>query len=106
MEWGRDTNFVLNRLRFASYRKGIFMKRKLLILALCCFALALCFFLLAYFMFHYMTPDGAFTSTWHEEAGKPFVTMLVGVVGAFFLSDAIVISLSALLFGGMSDETE
>lgn len=86
--------------------KGIFMKKKLLILSLICFLLALSFFVIAYFMFHYMTPDGCFTPVWHEEAGKPFVTMLVGVAGAFFFTDAIVISLSAFLLGNMAKKTK
>ena len=37
-----------------------------------------------YFFFHFVTDDGI-TLVWHAEAGKPFVTDLIGIFGTLFL---------------------
>ena len=39
---------------------------------------------IAYFFFHYVT-DSGITFTWHPEAGKPFVTDLIGSFGVLFI---------------------
>ena len=39
---------------------------------------------IAYFFFHFVTDEGV-TLTWHAEAGKPFVTDLIGIFGTLFL---------------------
>ena len=61
------------------------MNRKLKNLSWWCFGLAMVFFVLTYVLFHYMTPDGVLTTVFREEAGKPFVTMMVGIWGVMFL---------------------
>ena len=39
---------------------------------------------IAYFFFHFVTDEGI-TLVWHPEAGKPFVTDLIGTLGTLFL---------------------
>lgn len=60
------------------------MKGKLMKLSRWCFALAVGVFLLDYLFFHFLT-DSGFTTVWQEEAGKPFLTEMVGILGVLFL---------------------
>ena len=39
---------------------------------------------IAYYCFHFVTDEGL-TLTFHEEAGKPFVTILIGIFGVLFV---------------------
>ena len=39
---------------------------------------------IAYFFFHFVTDEGI-TFVWHPEAGKPFVSDLIGLLGTLFL---------------------
>ena len=57
----------------------------------------LVFLVLAYFCFHYVTDDGI-TLTWHPEAGKPFVTILIGFFGVNCLFGSALAALSSYLF--------
>ena len=50
--------------------------------------LALVVFAINYYAFHYVTDDGL-TLTWHEEAGKPFVTDLIGQLGTLLTFGSI-----------------
>lgn len=75
------------------------MKKKLLNLSAWSFVLALVFLAVAYFCFHYLT-DAGFTTVWHPEAGKPFVTELVGDLGVLFLFSSIMSQLAARIFWG------
>lgn len=50
--------------------------------------LALVVFAINYYVFHYLTDDGL-TLTWHEEAGKPFVTDLIGQLGTLLTFGSI-----------------
>ena len=60
------------------------MRKKCNILSLCSFAAALVIFLIAYLLFHFLSPDGGFTTVCQETAAKPVVTMLVGILGVLF----------------------
>ena len=51
---------------------------------------------IAYYFFHFVTDEGP-TLTFHEEAGKPFVTMLIGMLGVLFLFGSAVSALAAAL---------
>ena len=64
-------------------------KNKLLKLSLYSIIIALILFLINYYVFHFVSDDG-FTLIWHEEAGKPFVSNLIGqlAVSFVFLSGA------------------
>ena len=64
------------------------MKKKLEKLSLWSLALAIVTFGIDYICFHFLT-DAGFTTVWQPEAGKPFVTELVGILGVLFLFAAI-----------------
>ncbi len=53
--------------------------------------------LVAYFCFHFVTDNGI-TLVWHAEAGKPFVTILIGIFGVLFIFAAAVSAIGALVF--------
>jgi hypothetical protein len=59
-------------------------KNKLLKLSLYSIIIALILFLINYYVFHFVTDDG-FTLIWHEEAGKPFVSNLIGQLAVLFV---------------------
>ncbi len=51
----------------------------------------------AYFFFHFVTDEGI-TFVWHAEAGKPYVTFLIGIFGGLFIFASAISALSALVF--------
>ena len=69
-----------------------FLKLSLYTLIIGVFVLAV-----AYFFFHFVTDTGI-TFTWHEEAGKPFVTDLIGTFGTLFLFASAMSALIAVVF--------
>ena len=75
------------------------MKKKLKKLSGWCFALAVVTFGINYVCFHFLT-DSGFTTVWQPEAGKPFVTGMVGQLGVLFLFAAIMsLLIGKILFG-------
>ncbi len=60
---------------------------------------------IAYFFFHFVTDDGI-TLVFHEEAGKPFVTMLIGVFAVHFLAASALSALAALVFFKKAEKSE
>lgn len=64
------------------------MKQKLEKLSRWCFLLAVAIFGIDYLCFHFLT-DSGFTAVWHPEAGKPFVTEMIGILGVLFLFGSI-----------------
>lgn len=74
------------------------MKKKLLTLSLCTFILALAIFIFSYFMYHYMSIDGIWTSVWSPTPGKPYVTLLFAIWGVSFLFSSVMSLLSAFIF--------
>ena len=73
-------------------------KKKLLKLSWMTAVIGLVVLLLAYFCFHYVT-DAGITLEWHAEAGKPFVTILIGVFGVLFMFTSVLSLLLAAIFG-------
>ena len=71
------------------------MRNKLLRLALCLVLIGLVAFILTYFCFHFVTDEGI-TLTWHPEAGKPFVTLFLGVFATLMVSASALSALSAV----------
>lgn len=53
--------------------------------------------LIAYFFFHFVTDEGI-TFVWHAEAGKPFVTNLIGTFGVLFLWSSVISFIASLVF--------
>lgn len=72
-------------------------KKNLLKLSLITLIIGLIVLAIAYFFFHFVTDDGI-TLTWHPEAGKPFVTDLIGFFGVLFLWSSAMSLISALVF--------
>lgn len=70
------------------------LRKRLNKLAIVCLILAIVIFIINYFVFHYVTDDGI-TLVWHPEAGKPFVTDLIGQLGASMIFASIISALSA-----------
>ena len=60
-------------------------------------AIGLFVLLAAYFCFHFVTDEGI-TLIWHAEAGKPFVTILIGFFGVLFMFASAISALIALIF--------
>ena len=72
-------------------------KKKLLKLSLITLIIGLCVLAIAYFFFHFVTDDGI-TFVWHPEAGKPFVTDMIGQLGTLFLFSSAMSALCAYVF--------
>lgn len=72
----------------------ITLRKRLYKLSAICFVIAVIVFIINYFVFHYVTDDGI-TLIWHPEAGKPFVTNLIGILGADMVFASIVSALCA-----------
>ena len=70
------------------------LRKRLNKMAIVCFIIAIVVFIINYFVFHYVTDEGI-TLVWHPEAGKPFVTDLIGMLGADMVFASIISALSA-----------
>ena len=71
-------------------------KNKLLKLSLITLCIGLGILAIAYFFFHFVT-DSGITFTWHPEAGKPFVTDMIGQLAVLFLFASSMSAISALV---------
>ncbi len=78
-------------------------KKNLLRLSLVCLIIGLTVLAIAYFFFHFVTDEGI-TLTWHPEAGKPFVTDLIGTFGVLFIWSSAMSLISALIFFGKGEK--
>lgn len=78
-------------------------KQKLFKLSLITLAIGVALLAIAYFFFHFVT-DSGITFTWHPEAGKPFVTDMIGQLAVLFLFASSMSALSALVFFGKEDK--
>ena len=74
------------------------MKKKLILLSRWSFALAFGVFTLSYCLYHYLSPDGTFTSVYQTAATKPVVTLLVAIWGVLFLFTGALSRLIAHIF--------
>ena len=74
------------------------MEKKLLKLALITFIVGVVFLVLAFFCFHYLT-DAGFSSVWHKEAEKPYVTELIGDFGIINIATSFISLLIYFIFG-------
>ena len=75
------------------------LRKKLYRLAAVCFVIAVIVFIINYFVFHYVTDDGI-TLVKQAEAGKPFITNLIGILGADMVFASIVSALCAKILCG------
>ena len=74
------------------------MKQKFKALSLWSFVLAMAIFVFSYFLYHYVTPEGAITLTYHPGPGKPLVTELWAILGTMFLFSSILSGMIARIF--------
>ena len=72
-------------------------RKNFLKLSLVSFIISLVLLAISYYFFHYVT-DSGFTLTWHPEAGKPFVTDMLGQFSVLFLWTSAVSLLIAFIF--------
>ena len=72
-------------------------KKSLLKFSLILLIVGLCVLAINYFFFHFVTDDGI-TLVWHPEAGKPFVTDMIGQLGTLFLFSSAMSALCAYVF--------
>ena len=77
-----------------------FLKLSLITCSIGVFVLAV-----AYFFFHFVTDEGI-TLTWHPEAGKPFVTELIGNFGVLFFFVSVISLLIAFIFCDNGDKKD
>ena len=79
------------------------MRKKLLKLSAILLIIGIAVLAISFFFFHFVTDDGI-TLVWHEEAGKPFVTMLIGVFGAMLMAESLTSLLLALVMFKKEEE--
>ena len=75
----------------------IMTKQKLMKLSLVCLIIGAVVLLIGYFFFHFVT-DAGITFTWHPEAGKPFVTDMIGMLGVLFVWSSAMSFISSIIF--------
>ena len=81
-------------------------KKQLQKLSLICLIIGVVVMLLTFYCFHFVTDEGL-TLTYHEEAGKPFVTDMLGVFGVLFLfASAMSFIVSLVKYGGNDNDNE
>lgn len=78
-------------------------KKNLLRLSLVCLIIGIAVLAIAYFFFHFVTDEGI-TLVWHPEAGKPFVTDLIGTLGVLFIWSSAMSFISAFIFFGKGEK--
>ena len=78
-------------------------KQKLFKLSLITLAIGLGLLAIAYFFFHFVTDTGV-SFKWNPEAGKPFVTDMIGQLAVLFLFASSMSVISALVFFGKDEK--
>ena len=72
-------------------------RKKLFKFSLISLIIAVAVLAIAFFFFHFVTATGI-TTVFQKEAGKPFVTLLIGIFGVLFAYASAVSALIALIF--------
>ena len=72
------------------------MRKKLIRFSLYQLIISVVMFVINYLVYHFVTDEGV-TLVWQAEAGKPFVTMLIGVFATLFLFGSAVSILAAFV---------
>ena len=74
------------------------MRKKCNILAACSFLTAVLIHTFTYFLYHYLSPEGGFSTVFQPTPAKPFVTLLFGIWGVTFLFAAVMSLLIGRIF--------
>ena len=77
--------------------RGLMTKQKLFKLSIITLIIGILLIGIDYFFFHFVT-DSGITLTWHPEAGKPFVTDMIGQLAVLFVFASAMSAISALVF--------
>ena len=72
------------------------MRKRLIKLSLLQLLVSVVTFGINYLVYHFVTDEG-FTSVWQAEVGKPFVSMLIGVLATLVLFGSAVTAMSAFV---------
>ena len=72
-------------------------KQKLFKLSVITLIIGVIILAINYFFFHFVTDTGI-SLTWHPEAGKPFVTDMIGQLAVLFLFTSAISAISAVIF--------
>lgn len=72
-------------------------KQKLFKLSVITLIIGVIILAINYFFFHFVTDTGI-SLTWHPEAGKPFVTDMIGQLAVLFLFTSAISAISAVVF--------
>ena len=87
--------------RKTNEQKREFMKKKqLLQFSLITLIIGVCVLAISFFFFHFVTDEGIHL-IWNDEAGKPFVTLLIGIL---FVFASAISALSAWIFYKPTEE--
>ena len=78
-------------------------KQKLFKLSIITLIIGVIILAINYYFFHFVT-DSGISLTWHPEAGKPFVTDMIGQLAVLFLFTSAISAISALVFFDDKDE--
>ena len=70
-------------------------KQKLFKLSVITLIIGVIILAINYFFFHFVTDTGI-SLTWHPEAGKPFVTDMIGQLAVLFLFTSAISAISAV----------
>lgn len=74
------------------------MKKKLNKLSIYSLIISAVIFIFNFFFFHFVNDDGTISKVFNEEAGKPFVAMLIGFLATLFLFTAIISFIASRIF--------
>ena len=77
-------------------------RKKILKFSIINLIIGLAMLAVSYFFFHFVTDTGI-TLTWHPEAGKPYVSEMLGDLSVLFLFSSAASLIGALVF---TDKTE
>ena len=73
------------------------MKKNFLKLSLITFIVGVVFLILSFFVFHFVTDQGI-TLIWHPEAGKPYITELLGDFAIINVATSFISLLVSVIF--------
>ena len=74
------------------------MRKKCLLFSAISFAMAVVICVCTYLLYHYLSPDGGFTTVFQTEPAKPLVTLYVGLWGILQYFAAVTSLLVGFIF--------
>ncbi len=87
--------YIITGKEFNDKRK--MTKKELKTFSLICLIISMVVFAVNYFVFHFISDEGI--RAFSPEAGKPFVSMLIGIFGTLFMFTAVLTFIISLVKG-------